>query len=89
MNSSKCTSCKIFSSSLINENQICFNWSVIKWETFITVKKKIFPLGEKRENTLKTTPKATIAFRAFRFCTRHKRVNNNENQICSKWSVIK
>ena len=43
MNSSKCTSCKIFSSSLINENQICFNWSVIKWETFITVKKKNIP----------------------------------------------
>ena len=25
----------------------------------------------------------------FLFCSSHHRVNNNENQICSKWSVIK
>ena len=39
----------------INENQICSNYSVIKWETFIrkSFEKKLFPLGEKMENTLK------------------------------------
>ena len=39
----------------------------------------LFPLGEKRENTLKTGPKGDG----------QQRVNINENKICFKWSVIK
>ena len=45
--------------------------------------RKLLPLGAKR------APKVTDAFGVYRFCTRHQRVNSNENQICSKWSVIK
>ena len=43
---------------IINENQICSKCLVIKWESFIrkSVEKKLFPLGEKRENTLKKGP---------------------------------
>ena len=39
----------------INENPICSKCLVIKWETFIrkSFEKKLFPLGEKMENTLK------------------------------------
>ena len=44
-------------------------YSVIKWETFIRkcFETELFPLGEKRENTLKNTL----------FCSRHLRVNIN------------
>ena len=35
-------------------------WSVIKWETFIRkcFEKELFPLGEKRKNTLKNGPQS-------------------------------
>ena len=48
----------------INENRIYSKCSVIKWETFIrkSFKKKLFPLGEKRENTLKKGPPKQYCF---------------------------
>ena len=42
-----------------------------------SLKKKLFPLGENRENTLNWAPKAMIAFGAFLFCSRHQRVRKN------------
>ena len=67
-----------------NENQICSKWLVIKWETLIRIilLKELFP-PEKGKIPLKQAPRATVAFC---FCTRHQRVNINENKICSKWS---
>ena len=57
-----------------NENQICSNWPVIKWETFIQYFFYfLFPLGEVMENTPKNGPKATVAFGAYIFCTRQFR----------------
>ena len=44
---------------------------------------------KKGKLTLKRATKVMVPFVAFRLCSRHHRVNNNENQLCSKWTVIK
>ena len=68
-----------------NGNKICSKWSVIKWEICIRKKNKLFPLCEKKgKNLYKRAPKAM----GLGFCTRHQ-VKNNENEIWSKWSLIK
>ena len=75
----------------INEHQIYPKCSVIKWETFIwkSFLKKYSLLVKRGKISLKMGPKSNDCFGGPHFCSRHQRVNINENQIYSKCSVIK
>ena len=63
----------------INENQICYKCSVIKWETFIrkSFEKNYSLLVKRGKIPLKRGLKSNIALGAPTFCSRHQRVRKN------------